>query len=823
MNNPVSTYSVSFVYALLLLLSMVCNIFSAAGQSLPTVSGSGILSGQIISDLKEPVIKATVSLLKVDSTLMLTTQSDSTGIFKINHVQSGNYLVRITHIGLKTIYHPVISMDSAANSPLAFTMQTQGLNLAEITVKQKRPFLEFLGDRTILNVEDNPVYAGGTTLDLLGLAPRLSIDVINRKISIEDKPGVIVYQDNRQVYIPSDRIVPYLQSLPANSIARIEILTNPSARYDANTGGVILVFTKNFYQQGTSVELDAMGGFGRYPKANASIGVSLQKTKLSGKLLYNPSYRPTYFSWTTYQTLPATQNSALGYSAGNQFNKEDISSHLFRTNWDLKLTKQHTIGAVVLVNQISDTQNPTSSLEYGLASPFARLTKINSSSQLRSRQFNLSANVNYQLTFSRPQTFLTVDVDAAQYTDNSRSQAAYTTYVDRTLPGESLVIDYPNTIRFKTAKVDFTTGLFQKGTLETGFKFSSISLQNRPELITSTAGFDSLKSSLVRSFQYDETTSAAYGSLSYQWQKLSMKAGLRIEHTHYEAQVNNRLEVTRDYTNLFPTVSLQYTDAHKFKYSLNLNRRIVRPSFDVLNPSYIFYDPLTLYTGNPLLLPQLSNSFQLGVITPKRVTLSFSYNYSQNRITEILFRTNSVSAAILNYYINFDWEKRMSLVLSVPVQIRPFWQLQGTVTGLMSRFLSTFENVSTVTNQPTAVVKLLNTFNAGKLTASVSFTYRNTALIGYMKYKPIWFLDAGLQYAISNNANLKVSASDIFHTLLLQNYGDYLNTSIAYNHRNETQQLLISYSLRFGRTKSKPVNDRVLGSETEQQRLGGKR
>lgn len=823
MNKPKSICSVLFLQAFLTIFLAHCPILSAVGQSTPALSVSRTIAGRLISETKQPIIKATVSLLQVDSSLILTTQSDSSGYFQINLAQTGAYLVRITHVGLQSIFQPVSSSDSSSGGPLALTMQTKALNLAEISVKQKRPFIELLGDRTLLNVEDNPLYGGGTTLDLLSLAPRLSIDVINRKVAIDDKPGVVLYQDNRQVYIPSERIVPYLQSLPANSISRIEILTNPSARYDANSGGVILLFTKNFYQQGTSLDLDLTGGFGRYVKANASVGVSVQKANLSGKILYNPSYRPTYFSWNTRQTLPAGQHAESGYSTGTQLNNEDIRSHLFRTNWDLKLTKQQTIGAVLMLNQVSDTQNPSSFLEYQLASPSAELTRINSVSQLRSRQLNLSANVNYQFTFSKPQTFLIIDIDAAQYTDNSRSRADYTLFVDQPRPSESLAIDYPNTIRFKTAKADFSTVFFKKGTLETGVKYSAITLQNQPDLINATPGFDSLKRSLVRAFHYDEFTSAAYSSVSYQWAGLSLRAGLRLEHTHYEAQVNNRLAVIRDYTNLFPTVSMQYTTKQNFKYSLNLNRRIVRPAFDVLNPSYIFYNPLTLYTGNPLLLPQLSSSFQLGLITPKRVSLSFSYNYSQNRITEVLLRNDTVSAAILNYYINFDWEKRISLVLSIPVKIRPFWQVQGTLTGLMSRFYSTFDNVPVITSQPTVVVKLLNTFSTGKFSATLAFTGRNTALIGYLKYKPLWYLDAGLQYAINNNSSLKVSANDIFHTLLLQNYGNYLNTSVAFYHKSETQQLLVSYALRFGHTKAKPVNEREFGSESEQQRLGGKR
>ena len=793
------------------------------GQTPGKPTGLVALTGLISSELKQPVRNATISLLRVDSTLILTTQSDSGGHFNLINVQSGQYLMRITHVGLQPIFQTLTASDTAVNASLSFTMSTKVSNLAEVMVKEKRPAIELLGDRIILNIEGNPIYSGGTTLDLLSLAPRLAIDVINKKIAIDDKPGAVLYQDNRQLYMPSEQIVPYLQSLPASSIARIEILTNPSARYDANTGGVILLFTKAFYRQGTSADVALTGGFGRYPKANASLALSVQKNKLQGKLLYTPSYRPTYFQWNSYQTLAPLQSGQSGFSSGDQFNKEDINSHLFRTNWDLQLSKQQSVGVVLFVNQISDTQNPSSTLEYRLATPSARLTRINSTSQLRSRQLNLSANLNYQLVFANPKTTLSVDADVAQYTDNSRSRADFTPFADQPLPSESLLIHYPNSIGFQTAKVDFATGVFSKGALETGLKFSSIDLQNNPQLMLATPGFDALKPDLVRAFQYDETTSAAYGSLSYEWKQVSMRAGLRLEHTHYVASVNRQDELIRDYTNAFPTINLQYSTTKKFQYSLNVNRRINRPAFDVLNPSYIFYDPLTLYTGNPLLLPQLSTSIQLGLVTPKRVSLSLSYNYSQNRITEILYRTDSLSASILNYYINFNWEKRLSVILSVPLQLRPFWRLQGTITGLISRNLSTFEQVPIVTAQPTGVLRLLNTFNAKKFSATLNFTYRNTAVVGYLKFKPLWYLDAGLQYSINDQSALKLSASDIFHTLLLQNYGTYLNTSVAYNHRSETQQLLLSYTFKFGHTKARPVNERELGSESEQQRLGGKR
>lgn len=824
MNKPINALIVFAIKLLIFLFLTGPLALCSQGQSTSVVAGSRTLAGKITSETNQPVIQATVSLLQIDSTLVQTSKSDSTGYFKLVNLSTKQYIIRITHVGKETIYHPTTISDSVETTLPVFTMATKAVNLAEISVKQKRPLVEVLGDRIILNVEDNPLFSGGTTLDLLGLAPHLSIDVINRKIGIDDKEGIILYQNNRQVYLPSDRIVPYLQSLPANSIARIEILTNPPARYDASSGGVVLLFTKDFYRQGTSVDLALTAGSGRYAKANASLALSIQKGKWEGKLLYTPNYRPVYYYWNSAQTLlPLKINSESGFSNGEQFNKVDNSAHLLRTNWDWKLSKSQTIGAVLFFNQISDTQTPTSTIEYRLAQPSARVTRLYSNSQLRSQQVNLSGNINYQYVFKNPQTTLSFDADLAHYTDNSRSKAEYSTSPNQLYPEQQLLINYPNDIRFKTVKADFTSPIGNKGDWEMGLKYSVITMSNKPLLLSATAGFDTLKSLLVRAFQYNEHTSAAYGSLSYQWEHLTLRAGLRMEHTNYVAQINGTQQINRNYRNLFPTLSLQYTTPQKYQYSLNANRRIVRPAFDILNPSYIFYNPITLYTGNPLLLPQLSNTFQVGVITPHRLSVTLSYNYSKNRITEILYRTDSISPTILNYYINFDWEKRYSVVMSLPVKINSYWQIQGTLTGLMSRFFSTFDNVAVLTTQPTGVVKLMNTFSAKKLSATLGFTYRNTAIIGYMKYKPLWYMDAGFQYAINQQSSLKLSATDLFHTLLLQNYGNYLNTSINFHHRSETQQILLTYTCRFGRTKARPVNERELGSESEQQRLGGNR
>ena len=779
------------------------------------------VSGQVLSIQGQPIVAALVAVLRPDSSYIKTTLTDSTGHYILRNLVDGSYVVQVSHLGLQKTNRSVSLSDSLLNATQNFALEPTSIKLEEVSVKEKRPILEVFGDRLVLNIESNSVFAGGYALDALSMAPRVTVDPITKSAGIDGKSGLIVYQNGRQLYKSADEVITYLQNLPSNSISRIEILTNPPAQYDAGSSGVILIFTKGLDLNGLNGELSLTAGVGRYFKSNASLSLSLQTKKIQGSFLYTPNYRPTYFSWRSEQQLTDVRQNEQGLSRSQEFNRIDYVSHLVRTSWNWNMAKSASIGTVIQASQTAETDNPTSSIQYQLASKNAPVTQVDAVTQLKEHISNFAVNLNARKEFGNPQTNLSADIDFAQYNNNSLSSANFTQNIPDFRATEYVRIRYPNLVKIKTAKIDFSTPFLTKGQFQSGVKYSSIAMSNLPTTEQYSPAFSQLEPLLSKSYQYQEQTTSAYSNFNYGWAHWSLQAGLRLEHTYYRGLSGTSTTTSRDYTNLFPSLNLQHTTAKKYQYSASFNRRIIRPAFDMLNPAYIFYDPLTLYSGNPLLLPQLTTTVQATYSTPKRMNLTLVYSYSKNRIAEIIYRVDSISATTLNYKINFDWEKRIAATYSVPFEITPGWQLLASVTGANSHFYSTFKDVVTSTRQSTAIIRLSNAIKGKIWSANVNLTYRTKAVVGYMLYDPIWYLDLGVQRPLGPRATIKLAASDIFHSLLITNYGNYLNTDIIFHHKYESQRVLLTYTYRFGNSKAKTLKERSFGSDTEQERLRG--
>lgn len=807
---------------LMLLLSLLA--YRAKAQKVGDITDTTnvpvkILTGTLKTTQGEVIPNGLVTLLKKDSSLVKATFSDEKGAFLIRYSALDTLLLKITHISFLPLLQTIISPDSTTLSPLTLTLQTQAVTLREITIKDKKPLFELNGDRILVNLEDNPAYAGRNTFDALGAAPRLTIDPISKSITLDGKTGLILYVDGKQRYSTGSEIISYLQTLPATNVVKIEILTSPSAKYDAAGAGVILIQTKNLLREGLTGELSLTGGAGRYLKTNASLSLSLQTKKLQAILFFGPNYQPTYYSWQRQQVL-YSQNRADGYSTGSQFNYVNRFSQLLRTSLDWTLSKKTVVGSVLQVSHNNETQNPEASLDYQLSEPNAPLMHIDAKNQLQQKIWNLAVNLNFRTNFTSTGS-ITGDVDIASYDDNYRSTALFNERTNNVPSTESFSINYPNRVTIKTAKIDYQSGFLKKGNFEAGIKYSSILMNNQPYVNAITEGFLPVKTKLANGFHYQENTSSAYANLSFVVKKISASAGLRLENTTYDGRSTSNESISRNYTNLFPSLNLNYRSERKYGVSVSANRRILRPAFDLLNPAYLYFDPLTLYTGNPLLLPQYTTTIQSTLTTPKRLSLTLLHFKTQNRITEVVYRIDSIQATTLNTNINFAWERRWSMTLSYPVTINSAWQLQAALTAHNTRYYSNDNGVDTYTGQSTAILRLFNTFKTKYFTANLNFIGRTGAVIGYFQYDPLWNIDAGLQKSLGERGSFKLAATDIFHSVIIKNNGVYLNNRIHFAHRYESQQILLTYTYRLGNLKAKSVEERSFGSQAEQDRLQG--
>jgi|GEM_PF-3630943 len=801
-----------------MLLGAAVNGYSQVPVSRQTAST--VLNGSVLTDDRLPIDSCQLHLMRMDSVLIASAWSDSSGQFFMPNIPIGSFLLRSVHPQYMTSSQVVEVTTTDSLSAKTLILQPRVIKLTEVSIKEKRPAFELAGDRVILNIDGSPVFAGGYAIDALSMAPRISVDPISKTIAVDGKTGLILYQNGRQLYLPADQITGYLRSLSVNSISRIEVLTNPPAQYDAGSSAVILLFTRRAFREGFTGDVSATVGAGRYLKANGTLALSLLTPKVEGSFLYTPGYNPTYYSWKANQIIMGTPAQTTGFSQSDQFNEVDYSSHVLRTSWDWNLSKTFTAGIVAQGSLIRSTNNPSSDLSYQLAQNDSPVVRLDALTRNRERIDNGTINIHARKQSADGHQSLSVDFDLGSYANQSRVRSDFTQQKPIAASTESVQIYYPGSVQILTGKADYVNAHLGKASLEAGLKYSAIQMTNEPSTERISPGFVAIQPLLSRPYQYMENTASAYASMSRNWDQWFLTAGLRVEHTDYRGVSMPTQPIERTYTNLFPTFSLRHTTETKYQYSVSASRRIVRPAFDLLNPAFLFYDPLTLYSGNPLLVPQLTNSLQATVTLPEGLAVNVVYNRSRNRIAEVIYRLDSTSATTLDRSINFDREDRVALTVSLPWKPLPAWQLQASVTGANTQFYSTFRDAPMQLGQTTAIVRVNNTITLGKWTANINVIYRNRAIIGYMYYDPLWYVDLGVQRHLGKQTSVKLAASDIFHTLLITNHGEYLNTNIIFRHRYESQRVLLTLTHKFGDGK-KRVNERPLGSDTEQGRLGG--
>jgi iron complex outermembrane receptor protein len=779
-----------------------------------------LLSGRVKSETNAPLPGTVATLMSKDSTYMKSTISDASGAFLLTLRGIGEYQLLISHIGYSLFRQAITVTDTTTKVSLSVILQQAAVKLKEVTVKEKPQLFEVMTDRIIVNVEGNPVLAGGSALDVLDKTPRVQVDLASKSLLIDGVPGLVLYQNGRQVQRTAEQIGTYLQTLPANTISRIEVLTQPSAKYDASGGGVILIQTKSKADEGFGGEATLAGGYGLYGKLNGSLSLNVKRSNLVMSLLYTGVYRPTYFKYTSHQSLMSSFSDTPGFSDADQFRHIDLHHQGTRLALDWQTSPNTTIGTVLQGSITDDGTSPISSISYrlpGLNKPTMALT---SETRFDSHFLSASANVNWRHSIPKTKGVLSADLDYAYFKNQERSSAIFQPSRPNEGPVSLLSIQLPLAVGIGAVKVDYQGPFGGKSPWEVGLKYSNVAVQTVPQLVQSTSDFIPLISNLTRPFAYTETTGAAYVSKNQKWGNWSLQAGLRLEHTRYQGISGDSIVTRRDYTNLFPSLSISRITHRKHQLTLSYNRRIVRPNYELLSPAFIFFDPITLGRGNPQLVPQLTSVYQAGFISNKQINLSASYTESPNRIAQVLYRNDSTSATIINTTLNFDKEQRLALILSLPVSITTFWQLQTTITASRSRFYSTFQGVATTVNQSTGLFQITNTWKFNGWTADALLTYRTTAVVGFLRYHPYYTVNLGIQHSVfSKNGLFKLTATDLFKSLFSSNYGQYLNTDIAFRHTWESRQLLATLSYRFGNGAVKGIKKRGVGSEVEQDRI----
>ncbi|MBD0294405.1 MAG: TonB-dependent receptor, partial [Flavisolibacter sp.] len=608
-------------------------------------------------------------------------------------------------------------------------------DLKGVTITAQKPIVEVKADKTILNVEGTVNAVGSDALELLRKSPGVMVDK-DDNLTVSGKNGVQVYIDGRPTPLAGPDLANYLKTLQSSQIEAIEIITNPSAKYEAaGNAGIINIRLKKNRLYGTNGSVNAGFNVGVYPKYNTGFSLNHRNKNINIYGNYNYNNSKNQNKLNLYRTVLDTlfdQHSSTLFTN---------NSHNFKGGIDYTLNKKSTIGVIVNGN-FSDpfvTNHSRTPIIYKPTSTTSRILVADNETDMKRNNVNVNLNYNYTGTDGKS---LVLNADHGYY-DISSNQLQPNVYYDASGQNKISSVTYqmiaPTTINISSLKADYERN-FAKGKLGVGGKIAFINADNdfqRYDVVQTGKVLDRDRSN---QFEYKENINAGYVNYNRALKGLMIQAGLRVENTNTEGISNGmknngsdyvkyRSGFKRSYTDFFPSAAITFNKNPMKQWNFTYSRRIDRPAYQDLNPFEFKLDEYTFQKGNTELRPQYTNSF--GITHTYKYKLNATLNYSHVKdIFTMLLDTAEKSKSFISKK-NLATQDIVSLNVSYPCIYKNFTSFVNTNT-FYSQYNADFSEGRTIDlNKFALSFYSQNTLKFGKTkawTAEVTGFYNSPAI-----------------------------------------------------------------------------------------------
>src|ERR1700722_10953455 len=797
----------------------------------PAALFGGKISGNIIDDKGQFLEAVTVSLLKAtDSSRIRETVTNKRGDFVFTELQDGKYLLLASSVGYNRFYSQQVELSGQSSRILPPMVLTgTSTSLAAVAVVGKRSPIVQKADRTIINVDASPSNAGSTAMDVLEKAPGVTLDK-DDNISLKGKQSVTIMIDGKPTYLSATQLADYLRSLPASAIDQIELMTNPSAKYDAaGNSGIINIKTKKNKMKGFNGNLNLTHTQGVYPKPSGSLNLNYRTGQ------FNFFLNAGYSHWEGFQVLQI-QRKYLDDDAAQTVNsifQQTTVMHFINPEANLKfgmdyyVTPKTTVGFVVSGFRNKEMDRSGSNIQ--LLSPGYVVDSLVYSPNTNNTSWkNGSANLNFRHTYDSSGRELAADLDYVRYSSVSNQYFNNQTFTpDKSLLDQSVLTGYlPSTINIYTFKTDYTRPLAKGYKLETGIKLSYVNTNNTANYYDVVSGKSNVDTTKTNAFIYRENINAAYVTMTRQYgKKWNVQAGLRAENTNYYGHqlgngltvINNDSSFSRSYINLFPTLYLTYDANEKNTFTLNYGRRIDRPAYQDLNPFLFFLDQYTYQAGNPYLQPQYTNNVELSHTYKHWLTTTLNYSYTVNFFTET-FEQSGQATIVRNG--NIGSRQNAGIAVSAMRPGTKWWTAIVYTNVNYNKFTGILYGQNIDVSATTLLVNLNNQFSFQHgWSGELSGFYRTKGVEGQVIVDPLGQGTAAIAKKImKDKASLKLSVRDFLYTNQTKGYIDFQETDATFHNRRDSRMVAVTFTYNFGKPfKGVSSNGRRNGGAGEEE------
>lgn len=781
---------------------------------------SASLGGVLLDDTFAPVAFSTLTVLTPDSTMIDGAISEEDGSFLIEKIAPGEYLLIAQHLEYATYSSGPFSIGAGESKDLGeLLIERSSVEIEEIVVKGKRALIEVHPDKMVFNVANTVNASGNDGLELLNKAPGVIIDPDNN-IVLQGKSGVRIFINGRPSRLSGSDLATMLQSMQSDNILSIEIITNPSARFEAEgNAGIINIKLKNNITLGYNGSLVSSYSKGSHPRMSHGLTMNYGRDRISVNI--NVTRFDNVFQEEFVDIK--RQNGFLidldSYEAKDKFGF-NISAGL-----DYKLAENHTINlsARGILTEGDYELNSITGISEINGPPVESLVS-KTLTTYKSNNLNYSLNYNWDIGKN---TSWNTDVSYGSFLNDRRIEQP-NVYLE---PDGSFREEINNSfepytvIDLWSAKSDFDHD-FDRISLAAGVKYTNILTDNQFVVNDVINGEDVKNVEESNDFRYKEEVFAGYVTSNFEIsERLSLNAGLRIEHTRSDARLESELAtnddvVKREYTNLFPNVSLSFNDGGKNEISIGVGRRISRPNYQDLNPFESKLSELSLFKGNPFLNPKYVTNYQLSYVFDQKLVVSNTFSVTTDFFAKIVSINETKGVIVIPR--NMGRAVNNGLSVSYSIDVADWWGLMSYLGYNYSLYQGQFDQTEIDFSQNIYNIRIQNDWSLPWDITLDATTYWNSPSVwrGTVIIDDYWGIDFGIRKAFWNDRlQLRITGNDIFNTSSDYGYyGNYGGLEFDGYYGSDRSRFGVGLTLKFGNNKIRKKSRRS-GLDEELRRI----
>ncbi len=779
-------------------------IFSWMGlnslQAQPPRTG-GEIRINVESPEKQTIAFASVSLLRQDSSLVRAQMTDSMGHTEFVNLPQANYIIKISYVNYETYHSEPIDLLSKPEHQAVVVLQPAAGLIGNVTVTAKKPLVQFMPDKTVINVEAGITNAGATVMEVLEKSPGVTVDR-DGNVSLKGRANVQVMIDGKLTQLSGSDLQNLLNGMNASQVETIELMDNPPAKYDAaGNSGIINIRLKKIKQKGFNGTLTVGLGHGKRYKNNNSLMLNYRNGDWNYFFNYSLVANQYQMDLWAIRTNYAPNGSITAILEQPYTTLGSGKTHNLRTGVDYSLSKKTTLGAAFtgtyLIRDNDGKANASWKNNAGSVDSTI-VTTSNNYSRLKQGGFNF----NMRHSFNSKEE-LAADVDVIGYDISTDQYFENVSSVTGSKPDASRG-DIPSDIKIFSAKADYSKQ-FRSVLWEAGWKTSRVNTDNfaRYEYLDNNTWKEDLGKS--NHFLYKEDIHALYSSFSLKSGRWSTQGGLRYEYTNYKAkQLGNAIvkdsSFNRDYHSLFPTLFVSYEADSVNTFTFRAGRRIDRPGFQKLNPFVFIINKYTFQQGNPYFLPQYTWNGEISHQYKDILSTGVSYSITNDYFSQI-FLTNP-DGTIVYTEGNVGKMRNLGASMSIQLPVASWWSLSGQavfnrkiIEGIL------WKEYKATINQGTFSMNNQFRFKKGwsaELTGVLVTRAQNDL---QEVLDPTGQVSIGASKQIlKNKGTLRLVVRDIFYTQAMAGWS-YFEKSIEYfKLMRDTRVAVLSFTWRFGKS-----------------------